>query len=209
MTLLCSLPTQLNLHWLNQPPSFALGGKGSPRSQSVIPAHRVHPSSRLPLDVQHLLEFLPPSWLLGLLLLWFLHIECILPPGCHWMCSTSWNSSLLAPRSPTPALVPGHNLFSRGSPVGPISCPGPGSFGPSCSYLIPVSCLSWFSWFSWLQLQWEWLQLPWEPLMVPCSSSYLLDLCVHAHHGLPPFPSSFVTSFCECLFLVVCVYTPP
>ena len=128
--------TQL-LHWLNQPPSFALGGKGSPRSQSVIPAHRVHPSSRLPLDVQHLLEFLPPSWLLGLLLLWFLHIECILPPGCPWMCSTSWNSSLLAPRSPTPALVPGHNLFSRGSPVGPISCPGPGSFGPSCSYIDP------------------------------------------------------------------------
>ena len=52
--------TQL-LHWLNQPPSFALGGKGSPRSQSVIPAHIVHPSSRLPLDVQHLLEFLPPG----------------------------------------------------------------------------------------------------------------------------------------------------
>ena len=49
------------LHWLNQPPSFALGGKGSPRSQSVIPAHIVRPSSRLPLDVQPLLEPIPPG----------------------------------------------------------------------------------------------------------------------------------------------------
>ena len=169
------------------------------------PGTHPSPGSSIPSTpalIQSWLQLVRRSSLVGL-------ISC---PGCHWMCSTSWNSSLLAPRSPTPALVPGHSLFGRGSPVGPISCPGPGSFGPSCSYLIPVSCLSWFSWFSWLQLQWEWLQLPWEPLMVPCSSSYLLDLCVHAPHGLPPFPSSsFVTSFCECLFLVVCacVYTPP
>ena len=80
----------------------------------------------------------------------FLHIECILPPGYCWMCSTSWNPSLppgtcllllhwflhiecstswdsflLIPRSSTPALFLA-TIYS---------------FGPSCSYLIPVSCL--------------------------------------------------------------------
>ena len=68
----------------------------------VVPAHRVHPSSRLPLTVQHLLGFLPPSYLLDLLLLhWALYIEY----------SASWDSSFLAPRSPTPSLVPGYNLL--------------------------------------------------------------------------------------------------
>ena len=145
----------------------------------VVPAHRVHPSSRLPLTVQHLLGFLPPSYLLDLLLLhWALYIEY----------SASWDSSFLAPRSPT-------DFWLQFTPLVPPT------------HLIPVSCL--------LVLLSPGCtavgatSAPWEPLMAPCSSSCLLGLCVHvctyssscflglcvhAHYSPPLFLSSSVAS---------------
>ena len=96
--------TQL-LHWLNQPPSFALGGKGSPRSQSVIPAHTVRPSSRLPLDVQHLLEPIPPGSSVpptpALIRSWPQLVPPWLSCGPHLL---PWPWFLLVP--PAPTLIP-------------------------------------------------------------------------------------------------------
>ena len=164
----------MQLHRPNRPPSFALVLRED-LSRLVVLAPSVHPSSRLPLIVQHLLVVpgVPPTLLSS--------ISCSYTrPVYGVQCLLGF--LLLVPRSPSGSWL---HLFY--------------SFGPSYS-LIPVSCL--LVLLSPGCSAVGATSAPWEPLMAPCSSSPG-PVCARMHVctcALTPPPVSWA---CVCMHTTI------
>ena len=168
----------LQLHRPNRPPSFALVLRED-LSRLVVLAPSVHPSSRLPLIVQHLLVVpgVPPTLLSSISCSYtrpVYGVQCLLgflllvprSPSGSWLHlfysfgpSYSFDPCLLSPGSPVSWLLCSRSdVSSMGAPHGPVFLP---SWACVCTYARVHVCTY--------------------------SSSCLLGLCVYAHYTLQSF----------------------